>query len=106
MITSSLVPTTKGPKNVLILSTVEPLQGVTKDDGKKKPSIFKLYDFTKAGTDVVDPRIGKYSTKTKSPKWPWVCFNYVLDTIQENASTVLCKKLDVAAKDIDLFELG
>ena len=30
---------------MLILSTVEPILGVTKDDDKKK-----LYDFTKGGT--------------------------------------------------------
>ena len=37
----------KGPKNVMLLSTVQPYLGVTKDDGKKKPSIYKVYDFTK-----------------------------------------------------------
>ena len=47
VITSYVVPTSKGQKNVLVLSTVEPLQGVTKDDGKTKPSIMKLYDFHK-----------------------------------------------------------
>ena len=29
-------------KNVLMLSMVQPLKGVTKDDGKKKPAIYKL----------------------------------------------------------------
>ena len=80
VITSYVAPTSKGQKNVLVLSTVKPLQGVTKDDGKTKPSIMKLYDFTKGGTDVVDQRIGKYLTKPKSPKWTRVCFFYVFDT--------------------------
>ena len=35
-----------------VLSTVQPLLGVTKDDGKQKPVI--IYDFTKLGTDIVD----------------------------------------------------
>ena len=71
-----------------------------------KPSVMKLYDFTKGGTDVVDQRIGKYSTKPKSPKWTRVCFSYVLDTIRVNASTVLCKKLGFAQREIDSFDLG
>ena len=67
-ITTYVVPSSKGKKNVLVLSTMRPLQGITKDDGKKKPAVFKLYDFTKGGTDQMDQQIGSYSTKTKSPK--------------------------------------
>lgn len=36
---------------ILMLSTVQPLLGVTKDDKKCKPAIYKLYDFNKGGTD-------------------------------------------------------
>ena len=39
---------------MLLLSTVQPLRGVTRDDGKRKPGIYKLYDFTKGGTDVIE----------------------------------------------------
>ena len=67
-ITSYVVPSSKGKKNVLVLSTMRPLQGITKDDGKKKQAVFQLYDCTKGGTDQMDQRIGSYSTKTKSPK--------------------------------------
>ena len=81
VIPSYVMPTSKGQKNVLVLSAAEPLQGVTKDDGKTKLCIMKLYDFTKGGTDVVDQRISKYSTKPKSLKWTRVCFSYVLNTI-------------------------
>ena len=52
-----------------MLSSVQPLLGVTKDDNKFKPAIYKLYDFTKGGTDIVDQRVGFYSCKSKSPKW-------------------------------------
>ena len=41
-------------QNVLLLSSMQPLLGTTKDDGKKKPAIYQLYDFTKGGTDVKD----------------------------------------------------
>ena len=46
---SYVVPTkSSGKRNVLLLSTVQPILGVTKDDGKKKPAIYKLYDLRKA----------------------------------------------------------
>ena len=106
VLSSYVVGTSKGMKNILVLSTVEPLQGVTKDDGKKKPAIFKLYDFTKGGTDVVDQMIGSYSTKTKSPKWTRVSFCYVLDTARVNATTVFRLKHGPESERIDAFELG
>ena len=43
-------------RSVLLLSTVELILGVKIDDGKKKPTIRKLYDFTKAGMDVMEHR--------------------------------------------------
>ena len=56
---SYVFPTkSSGHRNVLLLSTVELIRGVTIDDGKKKPALCKLYDFTKAGTDVMEYRIG------------------------------------------------
>ena len=47
----------KGPKSVLLLGTLSPLLAITKDDSRKKPAIYKLYDFTKEGTDIIDQRI-------------------------------------------------
>ena len=47
-----------GQRNVLLLSTVELILVVRTDDGKKKPAVCKLYDFTKADTDVMEHRIG------------------------------------------------
>jgi len=44
----------KGKRNVLLLSTVSPIFGTTKDDGVKKPALYTLCDFTKGGTDVMD----------------------------------------------------
>lgn len=44
--TSYVVKTkSKGKKNIVVLSTMEPLLGVTKDDDKFKPAIIKFYDF-------------------------------------------------------------
>ena len=58
---SYVFPTkSSGQGNVLLLSTVQLILGVlaTIGDGKKKPAICKLYDFTKAGMDVMEHRIG------------------------------------------------
>ncbi|XP_020896597.1 piggyBac transposable element-derived protein 3 [Exaiptasia diaphana] len=79
-----------GPRNVLMLSTVQPLLGVTKDDKKFKPAIFKLYDFTKGGTDIVDQRVGFYSCKSKSPRWTMIAFFFLLDTCRVNSCTAFC----------------
>ena len=38
-----------GLHNFLLLSTLEPIIAVTQDDGKQKPQIYKVYDFTKEG---------------------------------------------------------
>ena len=51
---------------MLILSTKQPILGVTKDDRKKEPAIIKLYDFLKGGTNAVDQKMGNYSVKPKS----------------------------------------
>ena len=42
----------KGMKNVIALSTMPPLLGLTMDDGKDKPAILKFYDYSK-GNDLV-----------------------------------------------------
>ena len=53
-LTSYVVPTkSKGMKNVVVLSSQQPILGVTMDDEKYKPQIIKFYDFSK-GTFVFD----------------------------------------------------
>ena len=74
---------------MLLLSTLDPILGVTKDDEKQKPVLYKLYDFTKGGTDIVDQKMGTYTVKSKSRKWIMVAFSYLLDTIRVNACTIL-----------------
>ena len=76
-----------GLRNVLLLSTVQPILGVSKNP-KKKPAIYKLYYYTKGGTDIIDQRMGTYSCHTKSRRWTMAAFSYVLDTCRVNASTV------------------
>ena len=69
-----------GMKNVFMLSTLQPLKGITKDDQKEKPALYKLYDFTKGGTDIVDQLNDFYSTRSKSSRWVCVAMFYTLDT--------------------------
>ena len=45
--TYSVKTKSTGRKKVLMLSIMRPISGITKDDGKSKPAIMKLYDFTK-----------------------------------------------------------
>ena len=56
-ISSYVAKTSKGKKNVILLSTTPPILGITKDDGKSKLGIYKVYDFTKGGTDIIEQRM-------------------------------------------------
>jgi hypothetical protein len=93
-----------GKKNVLILSTLDPILGTTKDDKCHKLGLYKLYDFTKGGTDIVDQRMGFHTTKTKSRKWTSVMFCYMLDTARVNASTIFALNKGVDPLKQDSFE--
>ena len=48
-ISSYVVKTAKGKKNVILLSTAPPFLGITKDDGKSKLGIYKGYILQKEG---------------------------------------------------------
>ena len=71
-----------GARNVLLRTTITSIHGVTQDDVKKKPAIYKLYDFTKGGTDIVDQRAEVLHIMQSQPNW-WtlVGFCYILDWI-------------------------
>lgn len=71
---SYIVKTAKGKKNVMILTTMKPLLGITIADEKKPPALYKLYDFTKGGTNIIDQKMGSYTTKPKCRRWPIVGF--------------------------------
>ena len=77
-----------GKRNVLLLSTVEPLLVVTVMM-ERKPQIYKVYDFTKGGTDIIDQRAWYYTCKVKSSRWTIAAFSYILDNSRINASTIL-----------------
>ena len=92
-----VVKTFKCKKNVILLSTAPPILGITKDDQKSKLGIYKVYDFTKGGTDIIDQRMGFYTCQPKSGKWTITVFSYVIDMARVNSCTtfVLQKKYDL-----------
>ena len=73
---TSYVVNTKslGKRNVLVLSILNPILSLTKDDGKSKPAIITFYDFTKGVTDILDLIMGKHTVKPKSSKWTIAAF--------------------------------
>lgn len=96
----------KGMKNVLVLSSVPPILGITKDDGKCKPAVIKFYDFSKGGTDIVDQRIGSYSVNTKSRKWTLAVLAYMLDTARINSQTIFALNNELEPRKTSSFKFG
>lgn len=95
-----------GARNVLLLTTMKPILAVTKDDGKQKPAIYKLYDFTKGGTDIVDQRAESFTCKAKSNRWTMVAFYYCLDICRINAATIMAMNEGTDPRKTDSFEFG
>ena len=83
-----------------------PLLPTTKDDNKSKLAIYKLYDFSKGGTDIIDQRMGFYSCKSESKRWTMSAFSYVLDTCRVNASTLYAMNNDLQPRNIKFVEFG
>ena len=68
LVLHSYVVTTKSSskRNALLLSTVQPILDVTKDDEKKNLRCINCTNFTKGGTAVMDHRIATDTCKAKS----------------------------------------
>ena len=84
-----------------MLSTAPPILGIRKDDGKSKLGIYKVNDFTKGETNIIDQRMGFYTYKPKSRQWRITVFSYVIDMARVNSSTTfaLQKKYDPCKQD-------
>ena len=103
IINSYVVKTKSEMRNVLLLTTMEPAHYVT-DDKKKKPYMYKMYDFTKGGIDIPDQRVGTYTCKVKTRKWTLVALSYVLDMARTNRQTIY--KINNEKTKVDSFEFG
>ena len=71
-----------------MLSTLNAILCLTKDDGNSKPAIIKFYDFTKGGTDIVDQIMGKQIVNQKYSQWTIAAFPYILDVACVKVSTL------------------
>ena len=94
-----------GKQNVLLLSAVPPLLATTKDDNQSKLAIYKLYNFSKGGKDIIDQKMGFYGCKSKSKCWTMNSFLYV-DTCQVNASTICAMNNDLQPRNIKFVDFG
>ena len=92
-----------GMRNVLLLQTTNPAHYVTQDD-KKKPVSYKTYDYTKGEIDILDQRMGSYTTKYKTRKWTLVALSYMLDMAHINSQAMYV--INNAKVDADSFEFG
>ena len=92
-------------KAVIMITTLDPLRGIT-DDDKKKPASIKLYDFTKGGTDIIDQKMGSYTVKPKSNDWTMTVWSYLMDTIRVNAQTLYSLAISKDLKKINSYEFG
>ncbi len=108
LVLNSYVVKTKstGMRNVLVLCSIPPLLGTTKDDGKSKPGIYKFYDFSKGEADVVDQRMATLTTKSKSRNWAKNAFAYTLDVARINSQTILSMNLRKDPRNTSSFDFG
>ena len=101
-----VITKSSGKQNVLLLLAVPPLLAATKDDNKSKLAIYKLYDFSKGRTDIIDQRMGFYSCKSKSKRWTMNVFLCVLDTCRVNAGMIYAMNNDLQPRNIKSVDFG
>ena len=85
---------------------MRPLNGITRDDNKQKPGIYKFYNFTKGGMDIVDQLNDYYTVLYQSNRWDLVAFYYILNTIRVNSKTLFCIKKGLDMKKENIFDLA
>ena len=78
----------------------------TKDDQKSKLQIFKFYDFTKGGTDIVDQMNDYFKSRAKSLRWVMIVLYYMLDTTRVNAKSIWCIKEGIDFNRINSYDFG
>ena len=54
----------------------------------KKTGLYKVFDFTKEGSDSLGPKMGFYKTNAKCTRWNISTFSFVPDTAPVNASII------------------
>jgi hypothetical protein len=77
-----------GKKNIMLLTTTNPILGKTMDDGKDRPAIIAFYNYAMLGTDRMDQLGQNFTTRVKSKRWTMSVLSYILDTCRVNARTI------------------
>ena len=80
--------------------------GTAKDNLRLKLAIYKLYDYTKKGTDIIDQRMNFHSSKTKPRRWTMTAFACVLDPCRVNAFTVIVLSQFIEPRNTNSFDFG
>jgi hypothetical protein len=79
--------------NVLIMTTVDPILGRTKDTGKS--AIVDYYNLTTGGTDNVDQIMARKSVRWKGDRWTMSALAFILDSSVVNATTLFGLKFGI-----------
>ena len=83
---------------------MKPILGIRNNDGNREPQMYKLHDFTEGGTNIINQKMGTYTTKSKRRKWTRVVLAYILDTIRVNPSTIVTLNSNNNPKSTDSFK--
>ena len=71
---------------------------------KKNPQIYKVFDFTKGGADIIDQRAQYYTCKVKSNRWIIAAFSYILNNSRINASKILALNKKDDPRKVNLLD--
>ena len=82
------------------------MHSCTKDFNKSNSQIFKFYDLTKGGTDIVDQMNNYFTTRAKSLRWAMIVLFYMLDTARINAKTIWCIKNGIDHQELQSYNYG
>ena len=73
---------------------------------KKPPQIYKVYDFTKGKTDIIDQRAQYYTCKVKSNRWAIAAFSYIVGNSRINAPTILALNKKDDPRKVNSLDFG
>jgi hypothetical protein len=81
------------PSKIILLLSSQHQDASVSVEKKMKPKVIEYYNHTKGGVDALDERVGTYTTKFATRRWPVVVFCNLLDISAFNAHvlhTLVC----------------
>lgn len=79
---ASYIP--KKGKNVLMLSSMHHSSEIDQNSAKRKPEIILYYNKSKGGVDAMDQKLGNYTCRRQTKRWPVVLLYNMLDVATLN----------------------